>query len=90
MELNAVAGLCVLVVFLVAMVKISGIRQDVGEIKNLLKKQIGEKDEGKPKASPAPFIIKNKEPTKIENLIVFIVCVLLFFAVCLFFNRIQK
>ena len=90
MELNAVAGLCVLVVFLVAMVKISGIRQDVGEIKNLLKKQIGEKDESKPKASPAPFTIKNKEPTKIENLIVFIDCVLLFFAVCLFFTRIQK
>ncbi len=89
MELGAVESVCVLVVFLVAMVKIVRIRSDVGEIKRLLKKQMGEEDEEKPKASPEPIIIKNKETTKIENLIVFIVFVLLFFAVCLFTNRIK-
>ena len=89
MELGAVESVCVLVVFLVAMVKIVRIRSDVGEIKRLLKKQMGEEDEEKPKASPEAIIIKNKETTKIENLIVFIVFVLLFFAVCLFFNRIK-
>ena len=49
MELGAVASLCVLIAFLVGMVKIAGIRQDVGEIKSLLKKQMGEKEEEKPK-----------------------------------------
>jgi uncharacterized integral membrane protein len=90
MELGAVASLCVLIVFLIGMVKIVGIRQDVGEIKRLLKKQIGEEDEEKPKASPEPIIIKNKETTKIENLIVFIVFVLLFFAIGFFAIRNQR
>jgi hypothetical protein len=87
MELGAVASLCVLLVFIIGMVKIAGIRQDVGEIKNLLKKQMGEKDEEKPKKSPTPIITENKERAKIQNLIFFVGFILLFIAVCVLFNR---
>jgi len=87
MELGAVASLCVLAVFIIGMGKIVGIRQDVGEIKSLLRKQMGEKDEEKTKKSPTPIITEKKERAKIQNLIVFVGFILLFVAVCVFLNR---
>ena len=67
MELGAVASLCVLIVFLVAMVKIVGIRADVRDIRRLLKKQAGEaeaEEKGKKDSKEAEAWERGKKDSK--------------------------